>query len=129
MERQILVQYPLYQPRTARSRTRRTRVLQSVAGDPVREPVLGLERVGLVGPDWKYIRAEPEVELFSEAADESENLAETQPEVTDHLERELERLLENHPLRVLDAQLINEELRETLEALGYIVPPDAPPAP
>jgi len=127
-DRQILVQYPLYQPRTARSRSRRAQVLQSVAGDPVREPVLGREGVGLVGPDWKYIRAEPQAELFSEVGNEEENLATAQPGVVERLEGELDELLKNHPLHVLDAELINPELRETLEALGYIVPPE-PPAP
>ena len=124
LDRQILIQYPLYQPRTARSRSRRARVLQSVAGDPVREPVLGRERVGLVGPDWKYIRTEPQVELFSEVENEEDNLAATQPAVAERLEGELDVLLKKHPLHVLDPQLINEELRQTLEALGYIVPPE-----
>ena len=125
-DRQILVQYPLYQPRAARSRSRRAQALQSVAGDPVREPVLGRERVGLIGPDWKYIRGEPQAELFSEVGDEEENLAAIQPVVAERLEDELDRLLKNYPLHVLDAGLINEELRETLEALGYIVPPEKP---
>ncbi len=124
LDRQILIQYPLYQPRTARSRSRRAQVLQSVAGDPVRQPVLGRERVGLVGPDWKYIRMEPQVELFSEVGNEENNLAAAQPEVAERLEGELDMLLKKHPLHVLDPQLINEELRQTLEALGYIVPPE-----
>ena len=44
------------------------------------------------------------------------------------LDDQLDQLLAEHPLRILDPGLIHDELRETLEALGYIAPPqeDAP---
>jgi len=127
-DRQILVQHPLYQPRTAQTRTRRNKIVRSVAGDPVRAPVLDRERVGVVGPDWKYIRSGTETELFPESGEEGEPLGEVSPGVVAELDDQLDQLLAEHPLRILDPGLIHDELRETLEALGYIAPPqeDAP---
>ena len=121
-DRLILVQHPLYQPRTAKTRARRSEVVRSVAGDPVRAPLLDRERIGVVGPDWKYIRSGTETELFPENGEEGEPLGEVSPLVVADLDDQLDRLLTEHPLRILDPGLIHDELRETLEALGYIAP-------
>jgi len=121
-DRLILVQHPLYQPRTAKTRARRSEVVRSVAGDPVRAPLLDRERMGVVGPDWKYIRSGTETELFPENGEEGEPLGEVSPLVVADLDDQLDRLLTEHPLRILDPGLIHDELRETLEALGYIAP-------
>ena len=76
----------------------------------------------MVGPDWKYIRSGTETELFPENGEEKEPLREVSPLVVADLDDQLDRLLTEHPLRILDPGLIHDELRETLEALGYIAP-------
>jgi len=119
-DRYVLVQYPLYQPRAARSRPHKQQVIRSVGGEPVTPILVDAQKVGIVGPSWKYLRGETGDELF--ALDPTEEAREPggAPDVRAELAAELDRQLEAHPLNVIDAGEINDELRETLRALGYL---------
>ena len=119
-ERYVLVQYPLYQPRAARTRANKQQVIRTVGGEPVTPILVDAQKVGIVGPSWKYLRGETGDELF--ALDPTEEAREPggAPDVRAELAAELDRQLEAHPLNVIDAGEINDELRETLRALGYL---------
>jgi len=119
-DRYVLVQYPLYQPHTARARSRKQQVIRSVGGEPVTPILLDTQKVGIVGSSWKYLRSEAGDELY--ALDPTEEVRELggAPDVRVDLAAELDRQLEVHPLSVIDAGEINDELLETLRALGYL---------
>ncbi len=123
----MLVQYPPYQPRTARGRSHRQQVIRSVGGEPVAPILVDAQKVGIVGPSWKYLRGATGDELY--ALDPTEEVYEPggAPDVRAELAAELDRQLEAHPLNVIDTGEINDELRETLRALGYL--PDEPDEP
>jgi hypothetical protein len=95
-------------------------VIRSVGGEPVTPILLDAQKVGIVGPSWKYLRGETGDELY--ALDPTEKAREPggAPNVRAELAAELDRQLEAHPLNVIDAGKINDELRETLRALGYL---------
>jgi hypothetical protein len=116
----VLVQYPLYQPRAARGRPERQRVIRSVGGEPVAPILVDAQKVGIVGPSWKYLRGETGEELYALGPREETREPGGAPDVRAELAAELDRQLEAHPLNVIDAGEINDELRETLRALGYL---------
>jgi arylsulfatase A-like enzyme len=119
-DRYVLVQYPLYQPRAAQSRSHKRQVIRSVGGEPVAPILVDAQKVGIVGPSWKYLRSEAGDELY--ALDPTEEAREPggAPDMRTELAAELDRQLEAHPLNVIDAGEINDELRETLRVLGYL---------
>jgi arylsulfatase A-like enzyme len=119
-DRYVLVEYPLYQPRAARTRSRKQRVIRSVGGQPVRPILVNAQKVGIVGPSWKYLRGETGDEVYALGPTEEAHEAGGAPDVRTELAAELDRQLEAHPLNVIDAGEINDELRETLRALGYL---------
>ena len=120
--RYVLVQHPFFQNSAARKRPQIRSAIRSVAGEPMRPIVIDEEKIGLVGRDWKYLRAGERDELYSMSPtpDESTNLAALKPEVVAEMKARLSRLLEQHPLTILNPNQINEELLETLKALGYV---------
>ncbi len=120
-DRYVLVQHPFYQERAVRGRLEARKAIRSVAGEPTVAVRHEVERVGVVGPSWKYLRAGPVEELYrlAPAGDESRNLAAGDDAEAKRLAATLDSLLERHPLVLIDDQQINAELRETLEALGY----------
>jgi len=115
----VLIQHPFYQKSIARHRSRKRAPIQSVAGDPVETLLVDAERVGVVSEEWKLLRTGEQFELYHRPSGESENLAATNPSELARLRGELERLLEAHPLRLIDERAINDELLEALRALGY----------
>jgi arylsulfatase A-like enzyme len=121
-ERHVLVQHPFYQPAAAERRPRLIESVRSVAGQPTAPILTGVERVGLVGPGWKFLRTtDAEHELYAlEPVDEPHNRADDEATLAGELERLLDRKLEEHPLTVLETGNINPELLETLRALGYL---------
>ncbi len=122
VDRHVLVQHPFYQERALSFRRKRQRVIRSVAGRPIREIVAGSEWLGLVGPRWKLLVRDGIEELYPLAprADESESLATSEPAVLADLRQRLAAELAAHPLTRIDGSEVNEELRRTLEALGYL---------
>lgn len=120
--RHILVQHPFYQPSAADRRPRRLEVVRSVAGEPTTPILTDVEKVGIVGSKWKYLRTEERAELYalSPTVDERTDRVESEPQVAARLNGILEVELAEHPLNVIDAPEINQELLELLRALGYL---------
>jgi hypothetical protein len=119
-DRYVLVQYPLYQSSAAWRRVEKQQVIRSVGGEPVTRILTGAQKVGIVGPSWKYLRGETGDELYALEPTETARTPDDAPGVRVELARELERQLDAHPLNVIDTGEINDELRETLRALGYL---------
>ncbi len=119
-ERYVLVQYPLYQPRAARNRADKQQVIRSVGGEPVTPILVDAQKVGIVGPAWKYLRGATGDELYTLDPTGETRQPGDAPDVRAELAAELDRQLEAHPLNVIDTGKINEELLKTLRALGYL---------
>jgi arylsulfatase len=123
-DRFVLVQYPFYQEKME-GRSTRQAVIRSVAGEPVAPILIGTEKVGIVGPRWKYLRTlgkeSSSEELFAvgEGGEEPADLAALPAAERERLAARLDAELAAHPLQILDAERINPELLETLRALGY----------
>ena len=81
-----------------------------------------VERIGVVGPDWKYLRTGEEEELYAltPEPDERSNRIDADPEVAAEMRGRLDRQLAEHPLNLIDAPEISEETLELLKALGYL---------
>ena len=118
-DRYVLIQHPFYQPSLARHRPRRRAVIRSVAGDPLSEILVGEERVGIVGRSWKLVRSRGVSALYDRASGERVDLAADRDSLRNELDAILDRELEARPLRITDPTEINEQLLETLRALGY----------
>ncbi len=121
-DRHVLVQHPLFQNRAAKNRPRLRRAIRSVAGQPSTDVLIQEEKVGLVSTSWKYLRCGGREELYrlESEADESSNLIMQRAKIASEMQRLLEWQLDQHPLNLNDPEEINDELRETLRALGYL---------
>jgi arylsulfatase A-like enzyme len=123
-DRHVLVQHPFYQSKAVAGRLKKREVIESVAGMPASPILVDEEQVGVVGPGWKVLRGGASEQLYRLEPTGAEvalrQRSSEQEAVRERMSRELDGLLERHPLTVLDAGEINEELRETLEALGYV---------
>ena len=121
-DRFVLIQHPFYQSKRVDGLVTKRRTIKSVGGVPSSEIIVDVEKVGVVGPGWKFIRTGRDEELYrmSPERDETRNLASSQPDEAERLGRELDRLIEQPPLEIIEKYEINGELRSTLEALGYI---------
>jgi arylsulfatase A-like enzyme len=121
-ERHVLVQYPFYQQEAVDRRLAERRVIETVAGMPLVPVVVDKEQVGLVGANWKYLRSGSREELYRLGGDAEDvrNWAPDEEIARKQLAGALDVMLERHPLVLLDSGEINDELRATLEALGYI---------
>lgn len=121
-ERAVLVQHPLYVGRDAAKRESRHSVIESVAGVPRRPARVSDPQVGVVTPEWKYLWSRSGEELYhlGREPDEATNLAAERARIRGRLRRALRDLLAGHPARPLVHQEMSEELREALEALGYL---------
>jgi arylsulfatase A-like enzyme len=121
-ERQVLVQHPFYQRKAVEGRLEERKAIETVAGLPAARVLIEQEKVGVVSSDWKYLRTGGREELYrlGALADESSNLATREVAQREERAAALAELLERHPLVLLDAAEINDELRATLEALGYL---------
>jgi arylsulfatase A-like enzyme len=114
-------QHPLYPAGTVRRRSVRQQAVRSVAGEPMRPLVVGVEEVALRTREWKLILTGDEPALYhlpSDPAEKRDRAAE-QPELVRELRGQLERWRNEHPLRIEDEGAINPELLEALRELGY----------
>jgi arylsulfatase A-like enzyme len=121
--RYVLIQHPFYQDEVARTRPLRHARIKSVAGKPFDAIPTRLERVGIVGSDWKLIRAgSGAAEVYARARPhgEDERVIAKEPSTLQRLESELSRQLEGRPLKLIAPARINDELMENLKALGYV---------
>jgi arylsulfatase A-like enzyme len=119
-ERHLLVQQPLYEAGALANRRAWRAGIPSVAGRPTRG-ILASDWVGLVGPRWKLLAGDGAEELYPTAPhpDESESHAAAAPQALVEMRRRLETELAARPLARREPAAVDEELRETLEALGY----------
>ena len=122
LQRSLLLEHPLYQPRVAQTRVRRAERIRSVGGVPLEPLLIDEVGVGVVNENYKYLRRGDRVDIFRTDALESEIPATEQSAVAAELKAVLDALLQAHPLVVIDPGEINAGLRATLEALGYLVP-------
>lgn len=124
-DRYVLVQYPFYQPMQANHRLKSREVVKTVAGIPVSRMLVDAEKVGVVGRDWKYLRTvrgeerTEELHRMSPVPNERENLWDAADVPRERIRAILDAELEAHPLNLVAPEQINEELLETLQALGY----------
>lgn len=121
-QRLMVLQYPMFQPRAAENRPSRRQLVSSVAGEPTRPVLVGRQKIGIVGPEWKYLEDGETAELFRVAPtpDEAVNRAEEYATTVDEKKKLLDDILAEHPLTLIDVGEINPELLDTLKALGYI---------
>jgi hypothetical protein len=72
--------------------------------------------------EWKYLRRGDHEELYDLARDpgESNNVVATHPQVAATLREQLETWSAAHPQHQVQIEQINDEMRATLEALGYV---------
>ena len=121
-DRHVLIQHPFFQEQAALRRPKLRATVRSVGGQPTERIVIDTEKVGIIGAEWKYLRAGDTEELYRIAPwpNELENLIESEPGIAAQMRERLARHLERHPLAIRDVGEINEQLLETLKALGYI---------
>jgi arylsulfatase A-like enzyme len=121
-DRVVLIQHPIHRARPAERHRRRREVIRSVAGDPTRPVVDEGDRIGVVGGDWKYLRSDRREELYrlGPEPDETVDLAAAEPAVRSAMRRRLAAEIERRPAREPAREAIDEELRRTLESLGYL---------
>jgi arylsulfatase A-like enzyme len=126
-ERHVLLQYPLYQRSAAENRPRRQQKIRSVAGEPTAPVLVGRERVGIVGHEWKLLRTGEDEELYRVAPprNERDDVLAEQPVVAQELRGLLDRQLERHPMSALAPQDLSAEERALLIELGYLLPEPA----
>jgi arylsulfatase A-like enzyme len=96
--------------------------LDSVAGDPVKNLLIAEEQIGIRTADWKYLATGERVELYDLKNDPGEvrNLASERPEIAAALQERLDTWSAKHPQYRADMGQINDEMRATLKALGYV---------
>lgn len=114
------LQHPLYS--NIGAETRKLRRLRRVMGTPTKEILVSEELLGIRTEEWKYLIHGDHEELYHLASDPAETLdvASDNPEVTRELRERLEAWSAAHPQHHADVGMINDELRATLEALGYL---------
>lgn len=114
------LQHPLYSNDGAANRKQRR--LRSVMGKPTREIVTGEELLGIRTSKWKYLRRGEHEELYNLTTDPNErrNVAAQHANVSQELREQLDAWATDHPIHNTGVEMINDELRATLEALGYL---------
>jgi arylsulfatase A-like enzyme len=120
--RHFLVQHPFYSNRTATERKRRAVAIQSVAGRPTRRIDRASQWMGVIGPRWKLLLQDGVAELYpaKTRVDESQNVAASEPAALEEMRGRLADELRALPLEPAPGGEISPELREALEALGYV---------
>ncbi|MBW2389401.1 MAG: sulfatase [Deltaproteobacteria bacterium] len=114
------LQHPLYS--NIGAETRKVRKLSRVMGTPTKEILVSEELLGIRTDEWKYLVHGEHEELYHLPSDpaEARDVASENPEVTRELREKLEAWSAAHPQHHADVGMINDELRATLEALGYL---------
>lgn len=122
-DRTALVQHPLSAERTARARSEVWDGIESVAGIEMRPSPRGGQQFALRSGAWKYIATTAgDEELYDLATDpaETRNVAPERREVVRRFRALLRQRIEELPLTVLDPGELTDELRQELEAHGYL---------
>jgi arylsulfatase A-like enzyme len=115
------LEHPFYSAADARDRGRIVAELRSVAGDPTRPIVGGVEITGLRNRRFKYLLGDHE-ELYDLAADpgETADLAAAGEIDLGPFRNAVRDFRRRHPLRLEVPDQVDPELRRRLEALGYL---------
>ncbi len=122
-DRMALIQHPLSAEREARFRRRIWKGIESVAGVEMRPSPREVQQYALRNGRWKYIATtEGTEELYDLDADpaETRNVAAERRDVVGRLRAVLRDRIDELPLTVLEPGKLTPELREELEALGYL---------
>ncbi|MBW2390894.1 MAG: sulfatase [Deltaproteobacteria bacterium] len=121
-ERYVLLQNPFYQPEVIPARLHRQVVIRRVAGEPVAAFDAGVQTLGVVSGDWKFLRSAESVALYANGVAQAAevNVALRNRSARVEMGETLDRALESHPLKVIAPGDINPELMQSLRALGYV---------
>jgi hypothetical protein len=79
-------------------------------------------QVGVATPEWKYLRTEGRETLYrlGDRPDETTDRAAEEPDERSAMRRRLAAELAAHPASAAARDALDDELRKTLEALGYL---------
>ncbi len=115
-------QPPVYPQEQIENRRDVLQRLRSAGGDPTRDLLGDRLQVGARRGAFKYLRIEGQEWLWNLDRDPeaSHDLAAEEPELLLDLRRATREWLRDHPIRAVDSEEINPELRKKLEALGYL---------
>jgi arylsulfatase A-like enzyme len=115
-------QNPVYPQEQIDNRQDILRRFRSAGGEATRELFGDRLRVGARQGRWKYLRTGGEEVLYDLVEDpaERQDVAADHPDVLRRLRRATREWLRDHPLQRVESEAINPELREQLEALGYL---------
>ena len=121
-DRFLLIQHPRYQKRVVDTLQEGRRSVLTVAGRPVLNDIRDSQHMGLIGPDWMYLRSTGEEILYriSSVDDPRRDLTERHPSVAQEMSMRLRQVLRAIRHRKLEEPEVDEDLAETLEALGYV---------
>ncbi|MCH7866900.1 MAG: sulfatase [Myxococcales bacterium] len=121
-DRFVLLQNPLHAKGVLPARLHRQVVIRRIAGEPVEAFDPGVQKVGIVSGDWKYLRSNTSEELYASGVLPSaeKNVGLRNPSVCASMSALLDRALESHPLELIATGEINPELLQSLRALGYV---------
>ena len=114
------LQHPLYSNTGANTRTKRR--LRSVMGKETRPVLVAEELLGVRTKKWKFLRHGITEELYHLPSDpgETNNIASERVGMATKLRGKLDTWTAAHPQHHTSVEMINDELRATLEALGYL---------
>jgi arylsulfatase A-like enzyme len=115
-------QHPVYPQEQIDNRQDVLRRFRAAGGEATRELLGDRLRVGAREGRWKYVRTGAEEVLFDLVQDPAElhEVAASHPDVVRRLRRKTREWLRDHPMQNVESGAINPELREQLEALGYL---------
>ncbi len=121
-ERAVFIEHPYYQPSAVMGRTHRREQIRSVADRRLAPLHLTRPPFGVVGAAGKLLDTAGLRVLVSSDADVGAGLdrAAESPAAAAALGQALDGFLRSHPIRPPAPETLNSELRQTLEALGYL---------
>jgi arylsulfatase A-like enzyme len=121
-DRLMLLQYPVFSYKGTLKRAMRYRKVNRVANQPLAPIALNVDRVGLVGPAWKYLRDNNNEELFALAptCSEPNDVSTEHPEVTGRLAALLDKKIERCPLLAPAEERTDPSVEQMLRTLGYL---------
>ena len=115
-------QHPVYPQDQLESRRDVLQRFRSAGGEATRNVLGDRLQVGARDGRYKYVRTGDRERLFDLRSDslETTDLSEVEIEVLHNLRRSVRVWLRDNPMTLVPQETINPELREQLEALGYL---------
>ncbi|NJL28299.1 MAG: sulfatase-like hydrolase/transferase [Thermoanaerobaculia bacterium] len=120
--RPAFLQHPLYRHFDVVERQKVMDRLRSVAGTPTQRILGDQEMAGARTPRWKYLVTGREERLFDLEDDPAEqvDVAAREPDALAQLRRQTRAWRHEHPLVLQDLEEVDDEILESLRALGYL---------